>query len=103
MLQLHHRFIQTARKQGKKIAVHDQATGKDFSYGRMLIASLILKESLAKIRGRYVGILLPTSVGCMLGVLGTLMNGKIPVMINYSTGAIENCLYAREKCSFKTI
>ncbi len=103
MPQLHHRFIQSAKKRGKHIAVFDQATGKDFTYGRMLIASLILKDSLAKIRGRYVGILLPTSVGCMLGVLGTLMNGKIPVMINYSTGAIENCLYARDKCSFKTI
>lgn len=103
MLQLHHRFIQSAKKYGKHIAVYDQATGKDFTYGRMLIASLILKNSLAKIRGRYVGILLPTSVGCMLGVLGTLMNGKIPVMINYSTGAIDNCRYAREKCRFKTI
>ena len=100
---LHHRFIQSAKKYGKKIAVYDQATGQDFTYSRMLIASLILKNSLAKIKGKYVGILLPTSVGCMLGVLGTLMNGKIPVMINYSTGAIENCRYAREKCHFKTI
>lgn len=103
MPQLHQRFIQSAQKRGKHIAVYDQATGQDFSYGRMLIASLLLKDSLAKVRGRYVGILLPTSVGCMLGILGTLMNGKIPVMINYSTGAIENCRYAREKCGFKTI
>ena len=103
MQQLQHRFIQSAKKYGRKIAVHDQATGKDFTYDRLLIASLIMKGSLARIRGRYVGILLPTSVGCVLGVLGTLMNGKIPVMINYSTGAIENCLYAREKCGSKTI
>ena len=31
------------------------------------------------------------------------MSGKIPVMINYSTGARENSIYAQEKCSFKTI
>ncbi|MDP3114917.1 MAG: AMP-binding protein [Candidatus Cloacimonadaceae bacterium] len=31
------------------------------------------------------------------------MNGKIPVMINYATGAIENAKYAREKCNFKTV
>jgi len=31
------------------------------------------------------------------------MCGKIPVMINYATGAAENCVYAQEKCSFKTI
>lgn len=103
MLQLHQRFIKTAQKHSDKIAVHDKATGNDYTYSKMLIASLILKDHISKIRGKYVGIMLPTSMGCMLGVIGTLMSGKIPVMINYSTGAIENCHYARDKCSFKTI
>lgn len=103
MLQLHQRFIKIAQKFGARIAVHDKATGADYTYSRMLIASLILKGHIGKIKGKYIGIMLPTSMGCMLGVIGTLMNGKIPVMINYSTGAIENCRYAREKCNFKTI
>lgn len=103
MLQLHHRFIKIAKKYPNKIAVYDKATNKDYTYSRMLIAALILKENIGKINGKYVGILLPTSMGCMLAVLGTLMNGKIPVMINYATGAIDNSLYAREKCQFKTI
>lgn len=103
MAQLHLRFIQTAKKHSHKIAVYDKATNVDYTYGRMLIASLILKEHLGKIPGKYLGIMLPTSMGGMLGVLGTLMNGKIPVMINYATGAIENCRYARQKCNFKTI
>jgi acyl-[acyl-carrier-protein]-phospholipid O-acyltransferase/long-chain-fatty-acid--[acyl-carrier-protein] ligase len=47
--------------------------------------------------------MLPTSAGCMLSIIATLMADKIPVMINYATGAIDNCLYAREKCRFKTI
>jgi acyl-[acyl-carrier-protein]-phospholipid O-acyltransferase/long-chain-fatty-acid--[acyl-carrier-protein] ligase len=103
MLQLHHRFIQVAKKHGSKIAVYDKATNKDYTYSRMLIATFILKEHIAKIKGKYVGILLPTSMGCMLSVLSTLMNGKVPVMINYATGAIENSKYAREKCQFKTV
>jgi acyl-[acyl-carrier-protein]-phospholipid O-acyltransferase/long-chain-fatty-acid--[acyl-carrier-protein] ligase len=103
MLQLHQRFIQAAKKYGSKIAVYDKATNVDYTYSRMLIASLILKEHIGKIKGKYVGILLPTSMGCMLAVLGTLMNGKIPVMINYATGAMDNSRYAREKCKFKTI
>ncbi len=103
MAQLHLRFIQTAKKHSHRIAVYDKATNVDYTYGRMLIASLILKEHLGKIPGKYLGIMLPTSMGGMLGVLGTLMNGKIPVMINYATGAIENCRYARQKCNFKTI
>jgi acyl-[acyl-carrier-protein]-phospholipid O-acyltransferase / long-chain-fatty-acid--[acyl-carrier-protein] ligase len=103
MLQLHQRFIQVAQKRPSHIAVYDKATNQDYTYGRMLIAALILKEHFAKIKGKYVGIMLPNSMGCMLGIIGTLMNGKIPVMINYSTGAMDNCHYAREKCSFKTI
>jgi acyl-[acyl-carrier-protein]-phospholipid O-acyltransferase/long-chain-fatty-acid--[acyl-carrier-protein] ligase len=103
MLQLHHRFIETAKKFSSQIAVYDKATGNDYTYGRMLIASLILKEHIGRIREKYVGIMLPTTMGCMLGIIATLMNGKIPVMINYSTGAIDNARYARDKCSFKTI
>lgn len=103
MSQLHLRFIQTAKKHSNKIAVYDKATNKDYTYGKMLIASLILKEHIGKIKDKYVGIMLPTTMGCMLGVIGTLLNGKIPVMINYSTGAIDNCMYARNKCNFKTI
>lgn len=95
--------MQVAKQRPKHIAVYDKATDKEYTYGKMLIASLILKEHIARIRGKYVGILLPTSAGCMLAILGTLMSGKIPVMINYSTGALDNCRYARDKCHFKTI
>ena len=37
------------------------------------------------------------------GYCGALMSGRIPVMINYSTGADKNAKYAQEKCNFKTI
>jgi len=100
---LHHRFIESAKRMGSKIAVHDKATGKDIGYDKMLIASLILARKFSKYRGKYIGIMVPTSAGCMLSILGALMADKIPVMINYSTGARENSLYAQEKCAFKTI
>ena len=102
-MQLHQKFIQVAKQNSKKIAVYDQATGKEISYERMLIASLILSKRFSNYKGKYLGIMVPTSAGCMLSILGTLMCGKIPVMINYATGAAENCVYAQEKCSFKTI
>lgn len=102
-MQLHQKFIQVAKQNSKKIAVYDQATGKEISYERMLIASLILSKKFSNYKGKYLGIMVPTSAGCMLSILGTLMCGKIPVMINYATGAAENCVYAQEKCSFKTI
>ncbi|MDP8210343.1 MAG: AMP-binding protein [Candidatus Stygibacter australis] len=100
---LHTKFLQMAKIQGKKTAVIDTATGKTYTYDLMLIASLILKGRFDRIEGKYLGIMLPTSAGCHLGVIATLMSGKIPVMINYSTGAIENSIYAQEKCGFETI
>lgn len=103
MLLLHQIFIRSAKKFPKRIAVYDKTTMQDYSYEKLLIASLILKGHIGKIRGKYIGILLPTGAGGMLTILGTLMNGKIPVMINYATGAIENCKYAQEKCQFRTI
>ncbi len=102
-MQLHQKFVETAKNFSKKISVHDIATGKDIAYERMLIVSLILAKKFKKINSKYVGLMVPTSAGCMLANLGILMSGKIPVMINYATGATENSVYAQEKCSFQTI
>ncbi|MCK4359826.1 MAG: AMP-binding protein [Candidatus Cloacimonetes bacterium] len=102
-MQLHQSFINTAKKFGSKISVYDQATGKDITFGKMLIASLILSKKFSKYRGQYIGVMVPTSAGCMLSILGSLMCGKTPVMINYATGARKNSIYAQERCSFKTI
>ncbi|MFC1887851.1 AMP-binding protein [Candidatus Cloacimonadota bacterium] len=102
-MQLHHKFIETAKKLKNKISVYDIATGKEITYERMLIAALIFAKKFKKFRSKYVGIMVPTSAGCILSNMGVLMAGKIPVMINYATGAIENSIYAQEKCSFHTI
>ena len=47
--------------------------------------------------------MLPNSAGSVLAILAALMGGRVPVMINYSTGAAANCEYAQKKCAFKTI
>jgi len=102
-MQLHQRFIEVAKANSKKIAIHDIATEKEITYEKMHIVSLILAKKISKYKSKYIGIMVPTSAGCMLSVLGSLMAGKVPAMINYSTGARENAIYAQEKCSFKTI
>ncbi|MBN1997655.1 AMP-binding protein [candidate division KSB1 bacterium] len=100
---LHHEFIKTAKKHAKKLAIIDKTTGKDVPYERALIAALILANRFRKKQDRYIGVMVPTSAGCFLAVLGVIMAGKVPVMINYSTGAENNCKYAQKKCGFKTI
>ena len=100
---LHQEFIKNAKKYGAKPAIIDRFLEKNVSYGKALIAVLILAGKFRKYRDGFIGIMVPTSAGCMLSVLGVLMTGKVPVMINYSTGAADNAEYAQKKCGFKTI
>lgn len=100
---LHHRFIHTAKKETRKLAFIDRFTERKIDYRTALIASLILAGKFNKYPRGFLGIMLPTSAGAALAVLGTLMSGRTPVMLNYSTGAKRNAQFAQKKCTFKTI
>ena len=100
---LHQQFVKMAKKHSKKLAIKDKTTNKDVPYDRALIGALILSKKFQKYDKGYIGIMIPTSAGCALATVGSLMSGRVPVMINYSTGADKNAKYAQEKCSFKTI
>lgn len=100
---LHLKFVRSALKNSRKTAIYDIATGKSYSYKKLLIAAHILQSRFIHYRGRYLGVLLPTSAGCHLTTIASLMANKIPVMINYSTGASENSKNAIDRCSLTTI
>ncbi|GJM11895.1 MAG: hypothetical protein DHS20C12_02980 [Pseudohongiella sp.] len=100
---LQHRFIDTARKSPDKIAFLDRSVGRNISYSDALIATLILARRFKKLERGRIGIMLPTSSAGGLAVIAALMAGRTPVMINYSTGAAKNCLYAQEQCDFRVI
>lgn len=100
---LHQQFVKIAKQYGSQIAISDQTTKKDVPYDKALIASLILAKKFSKYPGGFLGIMIPTSAGCSLSILGALIAGKVPVMINYSTGAADNVEYAQQKCGFRTV
>lgn len=100
---LHQQFVRMAKKYSKKFAIKDKTTKRDVTYGRALIATLILSKKFKKYDKGYLGIMIPTSAGCALATVGALMSGRIPVMINYSTGAADNVKYAQQKCNFTTV
>ncbi|MBW6516297.1 MAG: AMP-binding protein [Candidatus Cloacimonetes bacterium] len=102
-MQLQWVFINKAHSQGKKTALFDTITDRTFSYNQLLIGSLLLKDKISYYSGKYIGIMLPPGAGSILAILGSLMNGKVPALINYSTGALENAHYAQNKCYFRTI
>ena len=100
---LHHHFIDVAKKMGDRLAIHDFTTKREVTYSRALLASLLLASIFKKYDKGFIGVMMPTSAGCILAMIGAMMSGRIPVMINYSTGADQNARYAQKKCDFKTI
>ena len=100
---LHHRFIETAKKYAGKLYINDRMLHRKITFGNALIASLILSEKMQKYDKGFIGVMVPTSAGCILASLGALMSGRVPVMINYSTMAAQNCEFAQKKLAFKTI
>jgi len=100
---LHQEFVRNAKRYSKKLAIKDKTTKSEVPYSRALIGALILSKKFEAYDKGYIGIMIPTSAGCALATVGALMSGRVPVMINYSTGAENNARYAQEKCDFKTI
>ena len=100
---LHQQFVRIAKKNEKKLAIIDRTLNRRVTYKRALIGSLLLVKKFEKYDPGFLGIMLPNSAGSVLSILAALMSGRVPVMINYSTGAAANCEYAQTKCAFKTI
>ena len=102
-MMLHQQFVRVAKKNEKKLAIIDRTLNRRLTYKRALIGALILVRKFQKYDPGFLGIMLPNSAGSVLSILAALMGGRVPVMINYSTGAAANCEYAQKKCAFKTI
>ncbi len=100
---LHQHFVKIAKRCGDKLAFIDRTSDRRVTYKKALIASLILSEKCRDFEKGFIGVMIPTSAGCALAILGALMSGRTPVMINYSTGAANNAVYAQRKCNFRTI
>ena len=100
---LHLRFIRLAKKRWASMCMAD-STGKELTFGKTLIASIILARMLREIcsRCKIVGVMLPPTVGSALSNLAILFADKIPVNLNFLAGdeAINSAL---GQCEIKTI
>ncbi|MBN1150160.1 AMP-binding protein [candidate division WOR-3 bacterium] len=94
------RFIETCKKNPSKIAIADLFSKKRLSFQKSLVAVYALSSEFGKLDDSFIGVLLPTSSACALTSVSLLAAGKIPVMINYSTGAQHNTSYAMNKLGF---
>jgi acyl-[acyl-carrier-protein]-phospholipid O-acyltransferase/long-chain-fatty-acid--[acyl-carrier-protein] ligase len=100
---LHLRFLRTARRRWFSLAIAD-SSGKVLSYGKALAGSMALGRRIRRRcrDERMVGIMLPASVGGVLANIATLMAGKVPVNLNFTSGS-EAIASAIEQCGIKTV
>jgi long-chain-fatty-acid--[acyl-carrier-protein] ligase len=94
-------FLHSCTRMKNHIACVDGLSGA-LSYKRLKIGALILAREIEKLPGKYIGILLPSSVGAYLCILGVLFAKKIPVMLNWTAG-VRALDYAKEATELKTI
>ncbi len=96
-------FVHTAKAHAPKLAIIDRATGHRVTYKMALLRSLILSRKLEAYDPGFLGVMIPNSAGAMLTIIATLMSGRTPVMVNYATGAAQNCAMAQRRLGFRTI
>lgn len=100
---IHREILVRAKKRRQEIAIIDTATGRELTYGDLIKASYVLAGKFARYKEEYVGVMMPTTFAAMVVNLGVHLAGKIPVMINFSTGIENNIAFAREKCGLKKV
>jgi acyl-[acyl-carrier-protein]-phospholipid O-acyltransferase / long-chain-fatty-acid--[acyl-carrier-protein] ligase len=82
-------FAAAAARNGKKrVILEDPITGK-LTYKRALTAIAVLGQKLKPLtkRGEHVGVLLPNANGVAVTVLALHSIGRVPAMLNYTSGA----------------
>src|SRR5580765_1954709 len=78
-------FVRTAKHSWSSFALAD-ATTKPMTFGRTLVASLLLSRWVRRrLAGETnVGLLLPASVGGSLANIAVSLSGKVPVNLNFT-------------------
>lgn len=79
-------FLNTCSKMGKAVACGDMRSGI-VTYAQAKLRIILLAEYIRTLPGKYVGILLPSSVAAYLTILACHLSGKVPVMINWTIGS----------------
>ena len=83
---IHEVFLRSCDRMGKRTACSDGLMGVCLSYRRLKTAALALSLEVKKLPGKYVGVMLPSSVAAYICILAVLFAKKVPVMLNWTVG-----------------
>jgi acyl-CoA synthetase (AMP-forming)/AMP-acid ligase II/acyl carrier protein len=78
-------FVARALAAPKDVAAADDLAGV-LTYERLLVGALALSRRFAALPAPNIGLMLPASVACDLALLGLELAGKLPVVLNWTTG-----------------
>ncbi|MBA2224829.1 MAG: AMP-binding protein [Thermogemmata sp.] len=78
-------FLHQAFQRRREVIVADDRAGV-LTYERLLVGASALSARFRLLPEQRVGLLLPASVGCDLAILGLYLAGKVPVLLNWTTG-----------------
>jgi len=94
-------FLKSCERMGDTIACADALSGV-LTYSKLKRSAIILSLEIRKMPGKHIGVLLPSSAGAYITILAVLLAGKIPVMLNWTTG-FRNLEHAVDVCSLKVV
>lgn len=78
-------FVRRVLRHPDDVAIADRISGV-LTYRRLLVGTRLLSRRVAELRGQAIGVLLPASVGSDVVFLAIHLAGKLPVMLNWTTG-----------------
>ena len=83
--------LEARKLHGGKTVVYEDITRTEMTYDRLVLGSLILGKKLAAVTPaqKYVGVLLPNANAAAATIFGLYAHGRIPAMLNFSTGAVN--------------
>ena len=78
-------FVRRATASRGDVAASDDLAGA-ITYERMLVGALLLAKRIRRWEGTNIGMMLPASVAADVTLCGFWMAGKLPVLLNWTTG-----------------
>src|SRR5262249_19621380 len=78
-------FVERTLANPSDVVCADDRSGV-LTYEKLMVGALTLAKRIKELPGDAVGILLPASVGCDVCLFACYMAGKLPVVLNWTTG-----------------
>ncbi len=97
-------FIEAAKVHGWRTRVLEDVERRPLSYRRMTLGAMAMGRRIAKIseKGEKIGVLLPNSSGAAVTFFACQAYGRVPAMLNFSTGS-ANMVLAVQAATIATV